>query len=462
MRNLTFSIVAVMAVAFSGASQTGAAEPTGWKVGLARTKITPQKPVYLSGYASRNHPFEEVLADLYVKALAIEDGTGHRGVLVSTDLIGFRGEITERIWDGVEKSTGLKRSQVVLTCSHTHTGPSLSLDPAPTGRDMTEQQAKDTVEYTEWVIDQVVQLVDRACSDMQPARLSHGVGVATFVMNRREFTPTGVRLGVNPRGLADRSVPVLRVDSADGKILAVVFGAACHNTTLTGKHYIICGDYAGFAQTYVEEQHPGVQAMFVIGCAGSANPFPRGTVEVAQAHGTQLGTEVCRVLETKLSPISGPLRTELANVDLPLQPLPSRAEIDEMVSERSGWRPWVGQQMLEIQKKGEPFPKVRTVPLALWQFGDSFTFVGLSGEVLVDYVPLIERALGLLNLWIAAYCNDVFGYLPSAQVLQDGGYETRGLFSGGVGFFAPEAEGVMVDHVRSLAAKAGRPMPQER
>jgi neutral ceramidase len=101
-------------------------------------------------------------------------------------------------------------------------------------------------------------------------------------MNRREFTPTGVILGVNPRGLADRSVPVLRVDGADGKPRAVLFGAACHNTTLTGEHSVVSGDYAGFAQEHVRKRHPGAAALFVLGCAGDANPHPRGTVELAR------------------------------------------------------------------------------------------------------------------------------------------------------------------------------------
>jgi hypothetical protein len=81
----------------------------------------------------------------------------------------------------------------------------------------------------------------------------------------------------------------------------------------------------------------------------------------------------------------------------------------------------------------------------------------LSGEVVVDYVRLLEDALGPLQLWLAAYCHDVFGYVPSARVLREGGYETRGMIYGGPGFFAPETESVLVAKVRELAGRAGRP-----
>ncbi len=75
---------------------------------------------------------------------------------------------------------------------------------------------------------------------------------------------------------------------------------------------------------------------------------------------------------------------------------------------------------------------------------------------MVDYVFRLERDLGPLDLWIAAYCNDVYGYLPSKRVLREGGYETRGLYAGGLGFFAPEAEDVAAETIARLAAEAGR------
>lgn len=439
-------------------TQSSAEEPE-WKVGLAQVKITPEKPVFLSGYASRNKPFEKVEADLYAKALVLEDKQGQRAALVTSDLLGFPAAVAEPICARIREKTGLTREQILLNSSHAHTGPLLSLD--ATARDnMSAADAARTVEYTRQLQDKIVELVARAAGKLEPATLSWGGGVVHFVMNRREFTPTGVILGVNPRGLADRGVPVLRIATPDGKLRAVLFGAAVHGTTLTGNHYELCGDYAGFAQAFVQEKHPDVQAMFMIGCAGDANPYPRGTLELAREHGATLGREVCRVLDTKLRPVRGPLQVAFDKAALPLQEAPPRDILEKQAKEKSGLRPWVARQMLATLDKDGKLPTTYSAPIAVWQFGKDLTLVALPGEVVVDYVALLEKALGPNQLWIAAYCNDVFGYLPSARVLEEGGYETRGLYSGGIGYFDPKSQDVIVDRVRELAKKAGREMPR--
>jgi hypothetical protein len=112
--------------------------------------------------------------------------------------------------------------------------------------------------------------------------------------------------------------------------------------------------------------------------------------------------------------------------------------------------------MLAMLERGEKLPESYRCPFAVWQFGKDLTLVGLSGEVVVDYVPLLEKALGPTNLWLAAYCNDVYGYLPSARVIAEGGYETRGIYAGGIGFFDSSAQDVVVRTIQALAKKAGR------
>jgi len=455
-KSVVFLVASVLACTAGGAA---GAEPD-WKVGLAQVKVTPEQPVLMAGYAARTKPFEKVATDLYVKALVLEDGQGHRGALVTSDLIGFPAAVAEPICERIQKSTGLARAEILLNSSHTHTGPQVSLKLASKD-DPGEGENQRTIEYTRNLQDKVVDVVERAAARLEPAQLSWGTGVVHFVMNRREFTPNGVVLGANPKGLADRSVPVLQVAAADGTPRAIIFGAAVHNTTLRTDYYQICGDYAGYAQTLLQEKYPGVQAMFMLGCAGDADPYPFGNMELARQHGTALADDVIRILSTakKLKPVHGPLQVAFANARLPLQTGMSKEDLQKLAAEKRSPRSWGAAQMVTLLERGEKLPTHYACPLSVWQFGQDLTLVGLSGEVVVDYVTLLEKALGPNDLWVAAYCHDVFGYLPSAHVLAEGGYETRGLYSGGAGFFAPEAQDVLVQAVQDLAKKAGRIVP---
>src|SRR5581483_8847729 len=126
-------------------------------------------------------------------------------------------------------------------------------------------------------------------------------------------------------GPVDHDVPVLRVDNRDGKARAVLFAYACHNTTLS--FYRFCGDYAGYAQQYLEENHPGAVALFMMGCGGDQNPYPRGQLEHAQIHGRTLAMAVEAALLPAAKPVRGPLRTALDEVTLDFIPPPGRDEL---------------------------------------------------------------------------------------------------------------------------------------
>jgi hypothetical protein len=444
-------VISLFPVVLAGAARAG--EPD-WKVGLAQVKITPEQPVFMAGYASRDRPFEKVAADLYAKALALEDRDGRLAVLVTTDLIGLPAAVAEPVCARLKDRAGLKREQILLTASHTHTGPALSLN-AERGGGRSPGDRQRTVEYTRKLQDQLVEVVLESLKKREPARLSWGTGVANFVLNRRQFTPRGVILGMNARGPADRTVPVLRIDTAEGKLRAVLFGAATHNTTLRGNCYEICGDYAGFAQANLAERHPGVQAMFILGFAGDSDPYPHGSMDLARKHGLELSQEVERVLGTKLEPVRGPLRLAFDKADLPLE-VPSRAELEKRAGARDRYAAAAAKRVLATLDKGEKLRDHYAGAVAVWQFGSDLTLVALSGEVVVDYVALLEKALGPNQLWLAAYANDYYGYLPSARLLAEGGYETQGL--GGIRF-SPQAQDVLVAKVRELAVKAGRTSP---
>lgn len=446
----------------AGPQAIAAEDGPGWRVGLAQVCTTPEEPLWLAGYRARSRPSEGVLDDLYAQALALEDAEGHRAVLLTVDLCAMRTPTLDEVRRRITKRTGLAREQVLVSLSHTHSGPAVDLADA-SFYPMSPEDRKKLEAYTEKVKSHLVDLAEAALGDLQPAELAFGKGTATFFENRRRLDPDGHYLGMgpNPRNHTDRDVPVLRVTTPEGGLRAVVFGAACHNVTLGGNSYKISADYAGFARMHVKAGHPGLQAMFVTGCGADANPNPRATADQeawAKRHGESLGAEVLAVLDRPMKPVAGPLRTALEFVDLPLQSL-SR---DELERKRRGphWESYQAGLMLAALDRGETLPTHFAAPVAVWQFGEGLTLVGLPEETVSEFVPLLEEALGTQTLWTAGYCNDVSGYLPTAKILGESGYETRGLFGPDLGWFAPEAEQVLVDSVLRLARHVGRkPLP---
>ena len=452
-----------------GKSATGS-DP-GWQVGLARVRITPNRPVVLLGYSNREGPFESVAADIWAKAMALEDGAGNRAVIVTTDLVGIQAVIGEPVCKRIREKTGLDRSQIVLNASHNHTGPLVSLDPRLGGNDghpaLSPADQEQTVAYTRQLQDQLVDVVLHALGNLEPARIAWGQGEVGFPFNRRTVLADRVIMRANPDAPVDRTVPVLRVDTPEGELKAILFGCACHNTTLTDAHNLIAGDYAGFAQTHIEQQHPSAQAMFISGCGADANPHPRGTMEQAKIHGRILGAEVCRVIEQPLDVVVGPLATEYAQVDLPLKRL-SQAEIESYTTLPST-EASMAKQMLKVLAQGKNLPISYAAPLAVWQFGDRLTLVALPAEPVADYVTLLRDALGPEKLWIAGYNNDCFGYLPSTRIVNEGGHEAIGItlwiwgknLSTHIGFFSRDVQEVVVRSVRELAERAGRTLPND-
>ncbi len=413
-----YLIVAMLLIAGGVASATHAAD--GLKVGVGRTVITPKEPIWMSGYASRNRPSEGVLHDLWAKALAFEDAQGGRAVIVTTDIIGLPRELAEEVAAKLNAKHGLARSQIVLNSSHTHSGPVVwpNLKTmfffGPEDNDRLERYGKKLAE-------DLIRTVDAALADLAPAKVSLGRGAVKFAVNRREPTPQGVRLGVNPDGPVDHNVPVIKVASPEGTLRAVLFAYACHNTTLGGDIYQINGDYAGFAAIELEKALPGATAMFASLCGADQNPHPRGKIEWAEQHGRTLADEVRRVLGGEMRPVGGPIRSAFETTELQFAPH-DRATFEKDSESPDKYRQARAKLMLAAYDAGKPVRSM-TYPVQAVRFGSDLTLVALAGEVTVEYALRLKREYPNENLVVMGFCNEVPCYIPSLNVLKGGGYE---------------------------------------
>ncbi len=448
----------VLACAFLG----GAVLPAraSWKAGFAKVKITPHGSLWMAGYAARTHASQGTLLDLHAKALALEDESGHRAVLVTTDLLGLPRDVSEEIARRVQQKYSLDRDQLFLNSSHTHSGPVLGtmLSVAYEGKQGINAEQWEAVKvYTQFLEGQIVKVVGEALHKLQPATLSLGHGEVGFAVNRRVRTAAGYVGGVNPQGPVDHDIPVLVVRNQHGKILGVVFGYACHNTTIGSDYYKFSGDYAGFAQQFLQKHYHGAVAMFVQGCGADANPYPRWSkdrsgVEFARQHGEELTQAVEKAAEGPLQPVGGPLKTAFKVFPVRFAGPPTRADYEEQLKSDDIYVRKHAEQMLKIIDQDGRVPSSYPYSLEVWQFGSGLTLVALAGEVVVDYDLRLKKELGSDNLWVAGYSNDVFAYIPSERILKEGGYEGGGamIYYGQPGPFAPGIEGTIIDEVHEV------------
>jgi len=428
-----------------------------WKAGIASTIITPEQSMWMAGYAARTKPSEGKVHDLYAKALALEDEQGTRLVIVTVDLLGITRPLRDWLQKQVNQRYQLPPEGLLLNASHTHCGPAINETKysiyGDSFYDLSAEQIQQSKQYVQSLQKKLLRIIDQAIKNLSPVRLAYTHARAGFAMNRRLKTKRGYRISPNPDGPVDHDVPVLRIDTPDGKLRAVLFGYACHNTTLS--FYKFCGDYAGFAQQYLEQAHPGAMALFITGCGGDQNPYPRGTLALAQQHGRALANATEAALISRSHPIRGPLRMALDSVTLQFAELPTREQLEEQAKSDHKYERRHAQVLLDELKQNGKIRSTYPYLVQVIQFGNDLTMVALAGEVVVDYSLRLKAELTGPPVWVAAYCNDVFGYLPSLRVLQEGGYEGGGamLYTPLPGPFAPSVEKRVVDKVHELVSK---------
>ena len=418
-------------------STSMASEPAAsprWLAGAAKVDVTPREPLRLSGYANRERPSEGVADHLFVRALSLRAenlGPEQRVVLVSIDTIGVPATFTHAIAQQVEQRWGIPRSQLVLCCTHSHTAPQLAgaltnILTVP----LSEAEAVATTRYTTELRAGVLQAMDAAIANERPATLEIGEGAAGFAANRRVIQNHRWQgFGVAPNGPRSTRVPVLCArDTSTGKPMAISYLYACHCTTMGPEINVVSGDWAGLSATVLETEFPGAIALPVIGCGADINPEPRASIDLARQHGNELAQSVSQVLSageapSKLQSLSPqPIDAHFGYAGLAPE-RPSIEELTQALNHSSVHRRRWARQLLDITEKMDRIPETYPAPIHTWVWGDQLTWVFLGGEVVIDYQLRLERELPGTHRWVAAYTDDVFGYVASERVRNEGGYE---------------------------------------
>jgi hypothetical protein len=458
------NLLLASSLSFSLINNAYSAGSGGWRAGTATAVITPEQSIWLAGYGARNRPSEGTETELYSKALAIEDAKGKKAVLITNDLVKVPKNISDRIRNRIGAKYGLTRSQIILNCSHTHSGPVLYNAYSNAYSTIGEEQKSRIRSYSEKYENQIVELVGEAIASLQPVTIYSQNGVVRFQVNRRNNVEKDLTPFTELNGPNDYAVPVIKVVGGSGNIIAVAFGYACHATVTD--QYKWSGDYPGFAQAEIEKLHPGATALFFQGAGADQNPLPRRSIALAKQYGRQLAAAVERVLSEEMKPLEPQLSAAYTEIELPYTGLPSKEELSSIASESSGYPAWHktwASSMLEKLSKGEKIESAyRYYPIQIWKLGEQ-PIMTLGGELVVEYAIKLKEIFGP-DIFVMGYTNDIMSYIPSPTILKEGGYEgiRSHLSSGLPGTYKAEIEANILNGMIRLAKQTGVITLQEK
>jgi len=387
-------------------------------LGTASAIFTPPLGTLMAGFGHRDHGAEGVLDDLELQLFLLQHND-EIICIVTADLIGFGAEATQLLRQEIHAAAGADPAKVLLCASHTHSGPQLLSHIPGAGGPLNEAVLADLQEKIKIAARQ-------AQENLTPVRMSWGESsLSGYAINRRRKTPNGFVNSPNPFGRRDDAVTAIQfTDAKDSSLRAVLFSYTCHPTTIGS--YQLSGDYPGAARRALEKQ-TGAVAGFLPGCFGDVRPnctvmgngrFRSGNPTDIEDFGAALANAVIDAGKSTF-PLMPKLGGFCDEVVLPLQ-----AENDS-----------------------------RALPLQRLDLAEEFSIIAMGGEICVDYGHYIKSLSNTRRLLPLGYSNDVIAYIPTAQILSEGGYEAESScpIFGLPGPFKPELEDLVKNAVKKMA-----------
>lgn len=407
-----------------------------WAVGTATADITPdpEDPHHLIGFSAREGTMDGVESNIHARAIALEDRTGRRLVVLSFELLFLFETQREFLERECAERWDLEPESLFVVPSHTHYGPDYDVH----REGLQEEYDRDeelVADYRESVDRTLLEVIGAALDDLEPASLSYNYAQCAIALSRRRPREDGISFDPRPDGPVDHDLPVLTAETEAGTTKAILFGYACHPTAGMA-HNEVSGDWPGYAMDLLEGSYPEATAVFVIGCAGDQKAYPEGTRDLVKQHARTAATAVERALVTESRPVRGPLKLAAGEIALEIE-----NPVDGDERENRDVTDGVGKTVTDH----------RPYPIQAIGFGTDLTILSLSGEVVADFSVRLKETLAS-PLWVAAYANNT-GYLPTKRILAEGGYESWQSFENGL--YAPTTEERILTKATALAERVG-------
>ncbi len=430
------------------------------KIGASKVDITPPVGVDLAGYAAREKGSSGIADNLYSKTLVLDDGK-EKIAIVTNDLIGLGEKTVNRIRKIAEEKTGIRRDKIMVSCSHTHSGPATI---------PLKGCGKIDVDYFSTLENTVADGIYLAFQKMEEASIGVGKGKVRINVNRSgKIREEDLTILPNPEGIVDDEVGVAIMKDKNGFPIATWINYACHPVVLGPENLLISADYPGATQRFIEKKMGGM-VLFSNGCCGNLNPiiYP-GTFEDVENLGISIGERALRLAGTISTSSKVKFKIVSKRISLPVQKPPSLERMERMVEEKRKELEKIrkmehdflefnvsrimfewARASLEVLKEGKFSEKIE-IEVFLLAFNNAI-LIGIPGEVFAEIGVKIKESSVFKYTFILGYTNGLIGYIPTKGAFLKGGYEVEVAhkYYGAISPLSPEAERVLIDEVLRL------------
>ncbi len=435
----------------------------------AQEIITPDHPVFMHGYGARTHKSEGVHDPIMMKAVLIQ--TDKSLLMVTIDTLGSDRSFIVGIKNALKDAFGLEHAEVMINFSHTHhsvflTGRDVSLRRG--GYSMGQEKwplSEEELIYTEdelyydYIEETLLRMVRHCYANLTEGDLLIGRVDSDFGISRRlPDGQGGVQWKPYYGGKIDKDLFVLKLVDADQNVKGILYNYGCHTTAMGSTNYLFSGDFAGKTSDWLEKAYPGAIAIFLQGCAGEIKPmksadgdkFKSCTYEEMEEAGVDLAKEVAQLMESgSFTPVgSSGFRSVLLDPYIYTEQTPVEF-YENIMNDPTAGEFYQNSARRTIQAIQDGTIQDR-VPLfiSIWQLDEETRIVSIEGEVSTQYALMIKKMFGTGKTLVLGYTNGVFCYIPTAQMIHEGGYEaTCNYFFGLRGPFVPEIEDIIIGQI---------------
>lgn len=404
------------------------------RAGAGKVDITPSVGVELSGYGyylRRNA--ENIHDSLYARSVVL-DNSSEKIALIGNDLIGLTEETVDRARSLIEFKTGIKKENIIVCASHTHSGPATA--------GLMRGLGEPSTEYLDVLPIKIANAAIIAAENLKEARIGFGKGKVNNVSYNRGENPNWW-IEVKRRGTIDPELNIAYIDDINGEPLALLLNFACHPIVIDrqGRNgRAISADYPGYAQRMLEETNKEVVAIFLQGACGDINPkFTWCGFSEAAKIGESLIKEVMRVRKEIETTAEAEIRIRRQSVALPYN-LPDLQEMGKLMAEKieqSNYYSvgedskearlskfcagWANLMFTKLESKSEREMKTELQALRI----NDTVLVTIPGELFVEFGLKVKKEVPYKNVLVVGLANDYVGYIPTEKDYEQGGYAAK-------------------------------------